>query len=139
VLDWLERHAVHYLLGVQLNAVLNREVQALVTRAAATYVIVHGLRETVLSGTARATATFDSLRLHLIGRAKRAFRPLRELIRLEPADVENSALCPYNLSIGMGRGRQGLCGHTCFIVWVALGRCICEQGKTPTRVRRTGG
>lgn len=37
VLDWLERHGVHYVLGVQVNAVLNREVQPLVARASATY------------------------------------------------------------------------------------------------------
>jgi len=35
VLDWLERHAVHCVLGMQVNAVLNREAQPLVTRAAA--------------------------------------------------------------------------------------------------------
>jgi hypothetical protein len=171
VLDWLERHAVHYVLGVQVNAVLNREVQPLVARAAAThrqswkpfrgfhsfqygaeswshprrvvarveatamgtdarfvvsdldavgakvlyetlycargcaelmikehkvflkssrtscntaeanqfrlflhsaaYVIMHGLRETVLRGTALATATFDTLRLRLLKVAAR--------------------------------------------------------------------
>jgi len=71
VLDWLARHAVHYVLGVQVNAVLNREVQALVTRASATYVIMHGLRQTVLRGTALATAAFDTLRLRLLKVAAR--------------------------------------------------------------------
>ena len=71
VLDWLERHGVHYVLGVQVNAVLNREVQPLVARASASYVIMHGLRETVLRGTALATATFDTLRLRLLKGAAR--------------------------------------------------------------------
>jgi len=171
VLDWLETHGVHYVLGLAVNAVLSREVQPLVERAAcirreewskcrrfhsfgyaaqswsrprrvvarieatalgtdtryivtdldsaparflyeelycargnaelmikehkcflkssrtsctraeanqfrlflhsAAYVIMHGLRETLLRGTAMATATFDTIRLRLLKVATR--------------------------------------------------------------------